>query len=84
MGQVPSERRISTLTPQSHAAALPTARFLCNCTFSSNARSQMLFRFTSASQFTYSRPFPSVSHAVAQREEMSIGDHPGLIPKACR
>jgi len=48
---------------------------------SSNAGSQMLFRFYFCFQILLLASFSlPVSHAFAQREDMAIGDQPGLIP----
>src|ERR1700747_3717191 len=49
----------------------------------SNVRSQMLFRFCWCFLILLSATFSlPISHALAQRVDMSTGDEPGVIPNA--
>jgi lipoprotein-anchoring transpeptidase ErfK/SrfK len=86
---LPAKPRISLRSIRAifHAAGLPTLGeldFMQPARLSSNAGPQMLlFRFCFFFQIILlaSLAVPT-SHAFAQREDMSIGDQPGLIPNA--
>jgi lipoprotein-anchoring transpeptidase ErfK/SrfK len=57
--------------------------FMQPARLSSNVRSQMLFRFCLCFLIILSATFSlPLSHAFAQRVDMSIGDEPGVIPNA--
>src|SRR5438128_10924188 len=77
-----SARRISSFS----ASKLPPRpcrrlNYMELARLSSNPGSQMLFRFYFFFQILLLASFSlPVSHAFAQREDMAIGDQPGLIP----
>src|SRR5438128_6529447 len=82
MGQGHPSGEYQALAGPSCRVGLADAPIIWNWhAFSLNARSRMLFRFYFCFQILLLASFSlPVSHAFAQREDMAIGDQPGVIP----